>query len=312
MSRIANRIASVQMSSIFAGMSAFPITPTDAAGRVDTAGLCRLLVRLKDANVDSVGLLGSTGTYAYLSRAEKLRAVEAAAECLGGSITLIVGIGAMRTDDAIALAQDSGRAGANALLMAPVSYTPLTEEEVYQHYLAVAASTHLPLCIYNNPGTTHFTFSVGLLERLSKLPNIVAVKMPLPANGNNIDASLKSLRNALPNDFAIGYSGDWGCAEGLLFGADSWFSVVGGLLPVPTIRLARAAAAGDTIEAQKIEAHFQPLWELFKELGSLRVVYTAANLLQLTDAMPPRPILPLSQGDTSRVSVALDRLNAIS
>jgi 4-hydroxy-tetrahydrodipicolinate synthase len=237
--------------------------------------------------------------------------VEAATECLGGSITLIVGIGAMRTDDAIALAQDAERAGANALLLAPVSYTQLTEEEVYQHYRAVAASTDLPLCIYNNPGTTHFTFSVGLLERLSKLPNIAAVKMPLPANGD-IDASLKSLRNILPNDFAIGYSGDWGCAEGLLVGAGSWFSVVGGLLPVPTLKLARAAASGDAIEARKIEEHFQPLWELFKELGSLRVVYAAANLLQLTNAMPPRPILPLSQGDARRVSVALDRLNGIS
>jgi 4-hydroxy-tetrahydrodipicolinate synthase len=83
-------------------------------------------------------------------------------------------------------------------------------------------------------------------------------------------------------------------------------------LPVPTLKLARAAAPGDTIEARKIEARFEPLWELFKELGSLRVVYAAANLLQLTDAMPPRPTLPLSQGDARRVSVALARLNAIS
>jgi 4-hydroxy-tetrahydrodipicolinate synthase len=93
----------------------------------------------------------------------------------------------MRTDDAIALAQDAEGAGANALLLAPGSYTPLTDKEVFQHFFAVAASTDLPLCIYNNPGTTHCTFSVGLLERLSKLPNIAAVKMPLPANGD-IDA----------------------------------------------------------------------------------------------------------------------------
>jgi 4-hydroxy-tetrahydrodipicolinate synthase len=269
---------------MFAGMSAFPLTPADAAGRVDSAGMCRLLVRLKDANyVDYVGLLlGSTGTYyANLFRVERLRAVEAATECLGGSIPLIVGVGAMRTGDAIALAQDSEHhADANALLLAPISYAPLIEEEVYQHYRAVSASMHLPLCIYNNPGTTtHFTFSVGLLERLSKLPNIASVKMPLPVNGD-IDASLKSLRNTLPNDFTIGYTSDWGCAEGLLVGADSCFSVVGGLLPVQTLKLARAAASGDTIEARKIEAHFQPLWELFKELGSLRVIYTAANLLQ--------------------------------
>lgn len=48
----------------FRGLSAFPITPADADGRVDTGALCRLLERLAAAKVDSIGLLGSTGTYA--------------------------------------------------------------------------------------------------------------------------------------------------------------------------------------------------------------------------------------------------------
>ena len=78
------------------------------------------------------------------------------------------------------LARDAASEGADALLLAPVSYTPLTEEEVYQHFAAVAEATDLPLCVYNNPGTTHFTFSDALLERLAAVPNIKAVKMPLP------------------------------------------------------------------------------------------------------------------------------------
>ena len=40
-----------------------------------------------------------------------------------------------------------------------MSYTPLTDAEVFQHFRAVARAGGLPLCIYNNPGTTHFTFS---------------------------------------------------------------------------------------------------------------------------------------------------------
>jgi dihydrodipicolinate synthase/N-acetylneuraminate lyase len=65
--------------SIFKGLSAFPITPCDEAGQVDTDDLNRLLERLIAAKVASVGLLGSTGTYAYLSRSERLRAIKAAA-----------------------------------------------------------------------------------------------------------------------------------------------------------------------------------------------------------------------------------------
>jgi|tagenome__1003787_1003787.scaffolds.fasta_scaffold20925557_4 4-hydroxy-tetrahydrodipicolinate synthase len=55
------------------GLSAFPITPSDANGRVDVSGLRHLLSRLTAATVDSIGLLGSTGSYAYLSREERRR-----------------------------------------------------------------------------------------------------------------------------------------------------------------------------------------------------------------------------------------------
>ena len=56
--------------SMFHGLSAFPITPCNAAGEVDTDTLGHLVTRLEAAKVNSIGLLGSTGSYAYLSRAE--------------------------------------------------------------------------------------------------------------------------------------------------------------------------------------------------------------------------------------------------
>ena len=49
-------------------LSAFPITPFDSHGTVDTRGLRVLLERCLEANVPSIGLLGSTGSYAYLTR----------------------------------------------------------------------------------------------------------------------------------------------------------------------------------------------------------------------------------------------------
>lgn len=192
---------------LFHGLSAFPITPADEGGCVDTDALARLLQRLEAARVDSVGLLGSTGTYAYLTRPERRRAVEAAAECLGGRVPIIVGVGALRTDDAQDLARDARAAGADGLLLAPVCYTPLTDEEVFQHFAAVAAATDLPLCIYNNPSTTRFSFSDDLIARLSAVPRIVAVKNPAPAP-TEATAKVDALRRRLPPGFAVGYSGD--------------------------------------------------------------------------------------------------------
>jgi 4-hydroxy-tetrahydrodipicolinate synthase len=44
---------------------------------------------------------------------------------------------------------------------------------------------------------------------------------------------------------------------------------------------------------------------LFKEFSSLSVMYAAANLLGLTDAQPPRPILPLGTPERGRIERAV-------
>ena len=106
------------------GLSAFPITPADAGGRVDVAALRKLVAPLCAARVDSIGLLGSTGSYPYLSRAERRQALEAALEEASGRLPILVGVGALRTDETVVLAQDAKAAGAAAGLLAPVSYTP--------------------------------------------------------------------------------------------------------------------------------------------------------------------------------------------
>lgn len=297
--------------TLFRGLSAFPLTPTDAAGHVQVEALGRVLERIVAARVGSVGLLGSTGAYAYLTRPERRRAVEAAVDCLRGRTPLVVGVGALRTDEAVALARDAEKAGADGLLLAPMSYQPLTEGEVYRLVLDVAEATGLPLCLYNNPGTTRFTFSPTLIAELAQVPGVAAVKMPLPADGD-FAGEIARLRGMVPPGFVIGHSGDWGAADALLAGSDAWFSVVAGLLPEPALRLTRAAQAGDAEEARRIDAAFQPLWSLFRQFGSFRVMYALADALGLGRWEPPRPVLPLGPEVRARLDEALDRIAALS
>ncbi len=296
--------------SLFHGLSAFPLTPTDAAGKVQGATLTRFLDRIIAAKVDSIGLLGSTGGYAYLSHEQRQEAVRVAVDHVGGRLPVIVGVGCLRTDAAVALAQNAKAAGADGLLLTPMSYTPLTAEEVYQHFAAVAEAGELPLCIYNNPGTTRFTFTEDLIARLARLPHVAAVKMPLAANGAYAD-ELASLRPLTPGSFAIGYSGDWGAADALLAGCDTWYSVIAGLLPAPALALKRAAQAGHAAEARRIDAAFSPLWELFKTHGSFRVMFMIAEVLELATIEPPRPILPLPKTERRAVEAALKTLEGI-
>ena len=53
-------------SSIFTGLSTFPITPLHD-DKVDEEAFASLITRLVVANVDSITVLGSTGSYAYLT-----------------------------------------------------------------------------------------------------------------------------------------------------------------------------------------------------------------------------------------------------
>lgn len=286
---------------LFTGLSAFPITPMTPSGQVIPDDLATLVRRIEAGGADSIGLLGSTGTYMFLDRQQRRRAVATASAAVI-STPVIVGVGALRTDTAFDLARDAAAEGASGLLLAPVSYTPLTEAEVYEHFRAVASATDLPLCIYSNPGTTRFTFSPALVGRLAALPTVAAIKLPLPAGA--LAPDLAAFRAAAP-DLSIGYSGDWGCKDALLAGCDAWFSVAAGLWPEAVVRLARAAMAGDRAEADRQDAAFAPLWDLFRTHGSLRIVHAAAALMGLTTADPPRPLLPVDETVRAEVKAAL-------
>ncbi len=288
--------------SPFAGLSAFPITPATPDGRVIADDLRGVLQRIARGGADSVGLLGSTGTYMFLDREERRRAVAIAVETLA-STPVIVGIGALRTDEAQRLAKDAAAEGAAGLLLAPVSYTPLTDEEVFRHFAAVAEASDTPIVIYNNPSTTNFTFRPALVSRLAdETPSVAAIKLPLPKG--DLAADLKAYREAAPR-LAIGYSGDWGCKVGLLAGADAWFSVAGGMFTQRAAALTAAALRGDRVEADRLDAAFARLWDVFKLTGGMRAMYAAANHLGLTAARPPLPVLPLEGAMRAKLVAAI-------
>ncbi len=295
--------------SFLSGLSAFPITPRDRNGRVDTAALRVLVARLCTAQVDSIGLLGSTGTYMYLTREERRRALEAALDESATHTPIITGVGALRTDEAVKLAQDAKAIGASAGLLAAVSYTPLTDDEVFEHFAVVAKESGLPIVIYDNPGTTHFRFTPALVGRLANVPGIIAVKNPAGARGETLH-HLAELRAIVPAGFSLGYSGDGNSTEALIGGADTWYSVLGGLFPIVCLKIVRAIQQGNVKEARRLDVELAPLWELFKQFSSLRVVYALADLLHIARAEPPRPILPLPAPARTLVERTLARLPA--
>ncbi|MDD9208275.1 dihydrodipicolinate synthase family protein [Georgenia sp. 10Sc9-8] len=293
---------------MFTGLSAFPHTPL-RDDRFDEAAYARLLERLTVAGVDSITALGSTGSYMYLDRDERRRAARAAVQH-ADSVPVIVGIGALRTSQVQTLADDAQEAGASAVLLAPVTYQALGDDEVVGLFEDVTAGLSVPLVVYDNPGTTHVTFADDLYRRIATLPHVASIKIPgVPADAAGAAARVQAIRDHIPATVTVGVSGDSTAATGLSAGCDAWYSVIGGTLPAPALRITRAALSGDHAAASAESAGLGPLWALFAEHGSYRVTAAIAEHLGLVapDSLP-RPVQGLGAAARAHAAQVVDEL----
>lgn len=298
---------------MFTGLSAFPLTPMDEQGIKDRE-FVRLVQHLAEAEVDSIGVLGSTGNYAYLSREERARIVQLSVEN-AGSVPVVVGIGALRTRDVMALAEDAQQLGARGVLLAPVSYQKLTDDEAFAHYETVCRSLSVPLCVYDNPGTTHFEFSDELHGRIAQLAQVQSIKIPpVTSDLNAARERIARLRTLLPHNVTIGISGDPAAATGLNAGCNAWYSVIGGLFPKAALALTRAAQSGDAHQTETLSDALEPLWALYREYGgSLRVAATIAEVTgKVSQPSLPQPLKTLQGEDRIRVERVVEQLGLAS
>lgn len=293
---------------MFKGLSAFPLTPMDESA-IDERSVARLVAYLSEAGVDSIGVLGSTGNYAYLSREERASVTRLAIEHAADT-PVIVGVGALRTRDVIALAEDAQLAGAQGLLLAPVSYQVLNDEEVLGLFTDLNSACDLPVCVYDNPGTTQFSFSRELYVRVAQLPNVRSIKMPgATLAGEGAAADMAQLRKTLPDRVSLGASNDPFCTPAMLAGCDVWYSVFAGLFPRTALTMCRAAQRGDAETAEKLNTRLAPLWDYFKRYGSLRVAASlAVELGFASEPMLPRPLQPLPEAIKADLLPLIDAL----
>ncbi|BCW36218.1 dihydrodipicolinate synthase family protein [Arthrobacter sp. StoSoilA2] len=288
---------------MFNGLSAFPLTPMNGES-VDLDAVARLAARAAQSGADSLGVLGSTGNYAYLSREERRMVLEVSVQAAGG-VPVLAGVGAVRTRDVLILAGDAHAAGASALLLAPVSYQRLSEGEVFGLFEDLASESDLPVVVYDNPGTTGFTFTDELHARIARIPGIASIKIPPPA-ATDIESRLGKLRAALPGQTFLGISGDWIAAEALLAGCDLWYSVIGGILPRQAREIVDHALAGRRDDAMAASAALEPVWSLFRTYGSLRVTVALAEDLGLIPSSAlPLPLHGLDTEGRTRVTEAI-------
>lgn len=296
-------------ATAWTGLSAFPLTPLRDDG-LDEPAFIGLVQRLVRAEVDSITVLGSTGSYMYLDRAERMRVIELAVQH-ADRIPVLAGVGALRTSRVLEHIGDARDAGAVGVLLAPVGYQQLNDDEVFSLFKAASEHSELPVIVYDNPRTTHFAFSNRLYGRIAQLPGIVSIKIPgVPADPVQAKEHVAAIRAVLPEHVGIGVSGDASGAHGLIAGCDAWFTAVGGTIPGPMVEITRAVQEGDPHKALAISAKLEPLWELMAQCGgSLRIsAAIAEHFGWVAEKCLPLPVQALSPKQRELVAKVADEL----
>ena len=93
----------------------------------------------------------------------------------------------------------------------------MTDEEVFSLYESVTNNISVPLCVDDNPGMTHFTYSDAMHGRIAKLLNVASIKIPPhPTNLDEAKMRVVNLRAHIPAYVTVGISGDHSREVGLM------------------------------------------------------------------------------------------------
>ena len=196
---------------------------------------------------------GTTGEAATLSDTEHRRIIEIAVEVSAGRVPVIAGCGSNNTAHAIELTRSAKEAGADAALHVPPYYNRPNQDGIHAH-LAAVAEQDMPIVLYNVPSRTITDIAVETIGRLSKLPNVIAIK---DATGNL--ARVSAQRLACGEDF-VQLSGNDDMALGFnAMGGVGCISVTANVAPRLCSEFQKAMKDGRWDEALKLQDRLYPL-----------------------------------------------------
>ena len=160
----------------FEGIYTPVITPFHGDHSIDHDGFARVIEHLVAAGVHGIVLAGTTGEYYAQTREERIELMHRAREIVGDRVPLVMGVGALRTEDAADYAEAARAAGADAILLGSPYYAVPTERELALHCLEVERHADLPVMLYNFPSRTGTMMGDEFLDRVGRNPNFCEIK----------------------------------------------------------------------------------------------------------------------------------------
>lgn len=281
---------------LFGRVSTAMVTPFDSKGHIDFAKTTLLINHLIENGSDSLVIAGTTGESPTLSKEEKIALFQHVVKVVDKRVPVIAGTGSNNTYATIELTKKAEEIGVDAVMIVAPYYNKPNQEGLYQHFKAAAEATTLPVMVYNIPGRSVVNILPETIIRLSKIPNIVAVK---EASGN-LNA-MTAIIAGTDDDFLL-YSGDDGLTIPVLsIGGVGIVSVASHVIGNEMQEMVSAFINGDIQEAAKKHQQLLPLMEGLFKAPSPTPVKTALQIKGLDVGSVRLPLVPLNEQERAQI-----------
>lgn len=265
------------------------VTPLHEDESLNEAAMRKLVNHLIDGGVHGIFALGSQGEFWAFDSAEKRRILEIVVDEARGRVKVYGGTTGVSTQETIALTRMAEEVGVDAVSVLTPYFVSPNPEELYQHFVALAQATSLPILLYNNPGRTGVKLLPETVARLAERDNIVGIK----DSSGDLSLTAEYVQRT-PEDFAVLMGRDTLILAGLLYGCAGAIAATANVVPRLVTEIYERYRAGDLAGATVAQERLTPLRRAFGWGTFPVVVKEAADLIGLAAGPARRPVGPMA------------------
>ncbi len=272
------------------------VTPFHEDGSINFDALPALIEHLLAHHTQGLLLAGTTAESPTLTHDEELELFAAVQKIVAGRVPLIAGIGTNDTRDSVTFAKEVAEFGGFEAGLAIVPYyNKPSQEGLYQHFIAIAEASDLPIIIYNIPGRVVTKLEPDTLLRLAQHPNIIGVKECTDLE------SLTYLVAHKPEDFLVLTGEDGEAFHAMAVGADGVISVASHTNGDELHAMLTALEKGQVKEAALLQQAFLPKVNALFSVASPAPVKAVLNHQGFNVGSLRLPLVPCTKEESQKI-----------
>ncbi len=263
--------------------------------------------------IRAVFVNGHAGEGATLTTGERIEVIRRTRALIGPDMPLLTGIIAWSTAEAVEEAKAAEQAGVDAAVLFPLPQfsggAGVDPRYALDYFDAVIDGTRLPVSVFQQPVSSGYGYSSAILGELVARPRIIAVKEGSGDIGLYED-NLRRIKAIAPDCYMLPSNYHWLVAQ-VAIGADGILSGMASLIPDLLCDIWAAAEAGDLAALRALNDRLYPIVRSIYGPPPLiemhtRIKVALKHLGVIDNAMPRRPLLPVTPDVVARVTAIVD------